>query len=131
MEKGSHSPLPVPSEKQSTSRPQTSRARAVSLPEVDLYIHLLILLYLIDRNSLKSVEKINFSLHFLFDLHRLSIVLNVWLIKPVYSIVVHSICYQRNVISTMLESSNWITCWTQSDRKTIQTNVEFDSIVLC
>lgn len=41
-------------EKQITSRPQTSRARA-ALPEVDLYIHLIVLLYLIDRNALKSV----------------------------------------------------------------------------
>lgn len=43
-------------EKQSVSRPQTSRARAAALPEVDLYIHLLVLLHLIDRNSLKSVR---------------------------------------------------------------------------
>ena len=42
-------------EKQSTSRPQTSRARAAAVPEVDLYIRLIVLLYLIDRNSLKSV----------------------------------------------------------------------------
>ncbi|CAF3522890.1 unnamed protein product [Rotaria sp. Silwood1] len=42
-------------EKQLISRPQTSRARAVALPEVDLYIHLIVLLHLIDRNSLKSV----------------------------------------------------------------------------
>ncbi|CAF3048649.1 unnamed protein product [Rotaria socialis] len=41
-------------EKQLISRPQTSRARAVALPEVDLYIHLIVLLHLIDRNSLKS-----------------------------------------------------------------------------
>jgi 26S proteasome regulatory subunit N3 len=54
MEKASHSPAPSTSEKQSVSRPQTSRARAASLPEVDLYIHLIVLLYLIDRNSLKS-----------------------------------------------------------------------------
>lgn len=67
MDKGSHSPLPVPSEKQSTSRPQTSRARAVSLPEVDLYIHLLILLYLIDRNSLKSVDKKKYQLPLAFS----------------------------------------------------------------
>ncbi len=53
MEKPS-TPAPV-SEKQLTSRPQTSRARAAALPEVDLYIHLIVLLYLIDRNSLKSV----------------------------------------------------------------------------
>jgi len=37
-----------------TSRPQTSRARTVAVPEVDLYIHLIILLHLIDRNALKS-----------------------------------------------------------------------------
>jgi len=42
-------------EKQTTSRAQTSRSRAVALPEIDLYIHLLVLLHLIDRNSLKSV----------------------------------------------------------------------------
>jgi hypothetical protein len=53
MEKPS-TPAPA-GEKQVTSRPQTSRARAASLPEVDLYIHLIVLLYLIDRNSLKSV----------------------------------------------------------------------------
>jgi hypothetical protein len=56
MEKASNSPAPVTHEKQSISRPQTSRARAVSLPEVDLYIHLIVLLYLIDRSSFKSVE---------------------------------------------------------------------------
>jgi hypothetical protein len=56
MEKASYSPAPSTSEKQSVSRPQTSRARAASLPEVDLYIHLIVLLYLIDRNSLKSVN---------------------------------------------------------------------------
>jgi len=56
MEKASSSPAPTTNEKQSVSRPQTSRARAASLPEVDLYIHLIVLLYLIDRNSLKSVK---------------------------------------------------------------------------
>ncbi len=56
MEKASNSPAPTTNEKQLVSRPQTSRARAVSLPEVDLYIHLIVLLYLIDRNSLKSVQ---------------------------------------------------------------------------
>ena len=55
MDKNSSSPAPVPSEKHSVSRPQTSRARAASLPEVDLFIHLIVLLYLIDRNALKSV----------------------------------------------------------------------------
>ena len=62
-----------------TSRPQTSRARAASLPEVDLYIHLIVLLYLIDRNSLKSVRNIIhliFKKFYLFNL-RLLIVLNV------------------------------------------------------
>lgn len=54
MEKGTNSPAPVISEKSTSSRPPTSRARAVALPEVDLYIHLLVLLHLIDRNSLKS-----------------------------------------------------------------------------
>jgi hypothetical protein len=54
MEKPS-TPAPA-GEKQILSRPQTSRARAVALPEVDLYIHLIVLLYLIDRNSLKSVR---------------------------------------------------------------------------
>ena len=44
-------------EKQTTSRPQTSRTRAVAIPEVDLYIHLIVLLYLIDRNALKPVGK--------------------------------------------------------------------------
>lgn len=57
MEKVSHSPAPSASDKQALSRPQTSRARAASLPEVDLYIHLLVLLYLIDRNSLKTVRE--------------------------------------------------------------------------
>lgn len=52
MEKPS---TPAP-EKQVTSRPQTSRARAASLPEVDLYIHLILLLYLIDQNALKAVR---------------------------------------------------------------------------
>lgn len=61
MEKATSSPLPVTSEKTSTSRPQTSRARTASLPEVDLYIHLLILLYLIDRNSLKSVASLGLA----------------------------------------------------------------------
>ncbi len=56
MEKPSNSPAPVTNEKQTVSRPQTSRARAASLPEVDLYIHLMVLLYLIDRNSFKSVN---------------------------------------------------------------------------
>jgi hypothetical protein len=56
MEKASSSPAPVTNEKQSVSRPQTSRARAASLPEVDLYIHLIVLLYLIDRNTLKTVK---------------------------------------------------------------------------
>ncbi|CAF0864248.1 unnamed protein product [Didymodactylos carnosus] len=37
-----------------SSRPQTSRTRAGSLPEVDLYIHLIVLLFLIDRNPSKS-----------------------------------------------------------------------------
>ncbi len=60
MERASHSPAPSTSEKQSTSRPQTSRSRAASLPEVDLYIHLIVLLYLIDRNSLKSVNKYHY-----------------------------------------------------------------------
>ncbi|CAF1131290.1 unnamed protein product [Rotaria magnacalcarata] len=54
MEKTVSSPAPATNEKQSVSRPQTSRARAASLPEVDLYIHLIVLLFLIDRNSLKS-----------------------------------------------------------------------------
>ncbi|CAF2644415.1 unnamed protein product [Rotaria sp. Silwood2] len=54
MEKTSNSPAPATNEKQSVSRPQTSRGRAVALPEVDLYIHLIVLLFLIDRNSLKS-----------------------------------------------------------------------------
>ena len=52
MEKPS---TPAP-EKQVTSRPQTSRARAAALPEVDLYIHLILLLYLIDQNVLKAVR---------------------------------------------------------------------------
>ena len=56
MEKATHSPAPAANEKQTVSRPQTSRTRAASLPEVDLYIHLIVLLYLIDRNSLKSVN---------------------------------------------------------------------------
>ena len=56
MEKATHSPAPAANEKQSVSRPPTSRTRAASLPEVDLYIHLIVLLYLIDRNSLKSVN---------------------------------------------------------------------------
>lgn len=56
VEKVSHSPAPSTSDKQPSSRPQTSRARAASLPEVDLYIHLLVLLYLIDRNALKTVS---------------------------------------------------------------------------
>jgi hypothetical protein len=56
MEKATSSPAPSTNEKQPLSRPQTSRARAASLPEVDLYIHLIVLLYLIDRNSLKSVK---------------------------------------------------------------------------
>lgn len=56
MEKATSSPAPSANEKQSVSRPQTSRARAASLPEVDLYIHLIVLLYLIDRNSLKAVN---------------------------------------------------------------------------
>lgn len=55
MEKTVSSPAPATSEKQAVSRPQTSRARAVALPEVDLYIHLIVLLFLIDRNSLKTV----------------------------------------------------------------------------
>ena len=59
MEKPS-TPAPA-TEKQVTSRPQTSRARAAALPEVDLYIHLLILLYLIDQNALKSVRLISMS----------------------------------------------------------------------
>ncbi len=59
MEKPS-TPAPA-AEKQVTSRPQTSRARAASLPEVDLYIHLIVLLYLIDQHSLKTV-----SIFFLF-----------------------------------------------------------------
>ena len=59
MEKPS-TPVPI-SEKQSTSRPATSRARAVALPEVDLYIHLIVLLYLIDRNALKAVGHRRFS----------------------------------------------------------------------
>jgi hypothetical protein len=77
MEKASNSPAPITNEKQSVSRPQTSRARAVSLPEVDLYIHLIVLLYLIDRNSLKSVriKKIYFlKINLIF---RLLIVQNV------------------------------------------------------
>jgi len=77
MEKASNSPAPITNEKQSVSRPQTSRARAVSLPEVDLYIHLIVLLYLIDRNSLKSVriKRIYFlKINFIF---RLLIVQNV------------------------------------------------------
>ncbi len=61
MEKPS-TPAPV-GEKQVTSRPQTSRARAAALPEVDLYIHLIVLLYLIDRNSLKSVGIIFLEFH--------------------------------------------------------------------
>ncbi|CAF1503254.1 unnamed protein product [Adineta steineri] len=52
MEKPS-TPAPA-GDKQLVPRSQTSRARAVALPEVDLYIHLIVLLYLIDRNSLKS-----------------------------------------------------------------------------
>lgn len=55
MEKPS---TPAP-EKQVTSRPQTSRARAAALPEVDLYIHLIVLLYLIDQNALKAVRLIS------------------------------------------------------------------------
>ncbi len=78
MEKPSNSPAPVTNEKQTVSRPQTSRARAASLPEVDLYIHLIVLLYLIDRNSLKSVKKriYLFSKYFIKNF-RLWIVLNV------------------------------------------------------
>ena len=57
MEKTSNSPAPVTNEKPSSSRSQTSRTRAASLPEVDLYIHLLVLLFLIDRTSLKSVKE--------------------------------------------------------------------------
>lgn len=57
MEKPS-TPAPT-TEKQVTSRPQTSRARAAALPEVDLYIHLLVLLYLTDQNALKSVRFIS------------------------------------------------------------------------
>lgn len=55
MEKPS-TPAPT-GEKQTVSRPQTSRARAVALPEVDLYIHLIVLLYLIDQNALKAVRQ--------------------------------------------------------------------------
>lgn len=55
MEKPS-TPAPA-NDKPVTSRPQTSRARAAAVPEVDLYIHLIILLYLIDRNALKSVRR--------------------------------------------------------------------------
>lgn len=55
-EKPTASPLPGTHEKQVTSsRPTTSRIRTASLPEVDLYLHLLVLLFLIDRNSLKTV----------------------------------------------------------------------------
>jgi hypothetical protein len=54
MEKPS-TPAPA-GEKQLVARPQTSRVRAAALPEVDLYIHLIVLLYLIDRNTLKSVR---------------------------------------------------------------------------
>lgn len=53
MEKPS-TPAPT-SDKPAVSRPQTSRARAAAVPEVDLYIHLVVLLYLIDRSSFKSV----------------------------------------------------------------------------
>ncbi len=60
MEKPS-TPAPA-GEKQITSRPQTSRARAAALPEVDLYIHLIVLLHLIDRNSFKSVRIFFFCL---------------------------------------------------------------------
>ena len=64
MEKPS-TPTPAPvGEKQTISRPQTSRARAVALPEVDLYIHLIVLLYLIDRNTLKSVRFFSKSILF-------------------------------------------------------------------
>lgn len=74
----------APNEKQLTSRPPTSRARAAALPEVDLYIHLIVLLYLIDRNSLNSVciflTKFNYrnkSQNFCVDMiFRLWIVLN-------------------------------------------------------
>jgi hypothetical protein len=77
MEKASNSPAPITNEKQSVSRPQTSRARAASLPEVDLYIHLIVLLYLIDRNSLKSVRiKLIYFLKINF-IFRLLIVQNV------------------------------------------------------
>jgi hypothetical protein len=98
---------PAPAaEKQVTSRPQTSRARAASLPEVDLYIHLIVLLYLIDQNSLKPVRMI--SVEFLKKklFSRRWIVRNDWLIKQVYSIVEHLIFFQLNVISIMPEYSN-------------------------
>lgn len=85
MEKPS-TPAPA-GEKQTTSRPPTSRARAVALPEVDLYIHLIVLLYLIDRNSLKSVSKSSIGvfrrLFSILDCRHL-IVRNDWLTKPVF-----------------------------------------------
>ena len=48
-------PVTTNEKQQSTVRPQTSRARAIALPEVDLYIHLIVLLHLIDQKSLKAV----------------------------------------------------------------------------
>jgi len=106
MEKPS-TPAPV-GEKQVTSRPQTSRARAAALPEVDLYIHLIVLLYLIDRNSLKSVGIIFLEFHlkricfvFFFFNSRHLIVLNDLLIKRVYLIVEHLIFLPLNVIFIM------------------------------
>jgi hypothetical protein len=77
MDKVIHSPTPVINEKQASSRPQTSRTRAASLPEVDLYIHLIVLLYLIDRNSLKAVNASVYFVQFVsisFDMHAFRLV---------------------------------------------------------
>lgn len=52
---GKNSPIVTTNDKPMNSRPQTSRTRAIALPEVDLYINLLVLLHLIDKNLLKSV----------------------------------------------------------------------------
>lgn len=45
--------IPVTEIKVAPSRPQTSRARTGAVPEVDLYIHLLVLIHLLDKNQLK------------------------------------------------------------------------------
>lgn len=52
--------IPVTEIKVAPSRPQTSRARTGAVPEVDLYIHLLVLIHLLDKNQLKMVDR-NFS----------------------------------------------------------------------